>query len=274
MKTQIRSPNRLVNTVLRYQRLVSVFSNWPLHLGAKWGLLGRRTIVLKTRSGWQMEVPWRLQHTFKEIFLYGAYRHPQLLAQLPEKPVVMDIGGNVGFFSLFALDVRPRARCFTFEPMPGNFAQLRRNQQLNPKADWRLFEAAVAGLNGTVRISSPTGDPLVTDAFIENLRKAPLSASGAQVEVAACTLETIFAREGIEHCDWLKLDCEGAEYEILYRTPASLFDRVSAITMETHFLDGPQNNARSLGNHLESLGFDFWLSGDMVYALKVKTCPS
>ena len=268
VKTPIRPPNRLVGTVLRYQRLVSGFSNWPLQLAAKWGWLGKNTLLLRTRSGWQIEIPWRLQHTFKEIFLYGSYLHPHLLARLPESPVVVDVGGNVGFFSLFALDLRPGARCFTFEPMKGNFAQLQRNHQLNPKADWRLFQAAVAGKDGTVQIYSPSGQPLVTDAFIGKLRESSGCASGTSDEVAACTLETMFAREGIQHCDWLKLDCEGAEYEILYGAPASLFDRISAITMETHLMDGAMNTTEAISDYLEQLGYDIWLTGDIVYALK------
>src|SRR5436305_7094777 len=117
MKTVVASASRLSNTVLRYRRLVATFSNWPLHLAAKWGCLGRKAVVMKTRSGWELEVPWQLRHAFKEVFLYCDYLQPDILAQLPQRPVVIDVGGNVGFFSLFALHLRPQARCFTFEPV-------------------------------------------------------------------------------------------------------------------------------------------------------------
>ena len=269
LKAKVQYPNRLVRTARRYQRLFLTFANWPRYLAMKWGWLRRQTLLMKTRSGLQIEVPWELRHAFKDIFLYHTYVHPDILAQLPENPVILDVGGNVGFFSLFALHLRPRAQCLTFEPVSGNFAQLQKNRNGNPQTDWRLFQAAVAGVDGTVRICSPSGRSLVTDAFIQSVHETEASRSGPGEEVEARTLETIFARENIPHCDWLKLDCEGAEYEILYRTPPAVFDRISAITLETHGADGARNNAGALTDYLERLGYDIWLADNtVVYALK------
>ena len=268
MKVLIHQPNRVLATVSRYQRLVTTFSNWPLHLAAKWGWLGQRLIILKTRSGWEIEVPCQLRHTLKEIFLYHTYVHREILADLPEKPVVIDVGGNVGFFSLFALHLRPQARCFTFEPVTGNFSQLQKNQRRNPRADWHIFHAAVAGQDGAVQISSPTGQDLVTDASIKRPGRPAARSAGVSETVQACALQTIFEREGISHCDWLKLDCEGAEYEILYNAPSALFDRISCITMETHFGDGSRNNTGAVADYLEGRGYNVWVGGDVIYAMK------
>jgi FkbM family methyltransferase len=268
MKTQVCHPNRVVATAQHYQRLVSAFTNWPLYLAVKRGWLRRSVVLMKTRSGLRIEVPWELRHAFKDIFLYHTYICPGILARLPERPTVIDVGGNVGFFALFALHLRPRARCFSFEPVAGNFALLQKNREANPQTDWRLFQAAVAGADGTVRICSPSGRSLATDAFIQRLRPTDTRASGPSEAVEARTLETLFAREGIRQCDWLKLDCEGTEYEILYQTPSALFDRVSVISLETHKVDGPGNNIHALADHLELLGYDIWLDGGVVYALK------
>ena len=269
LKAKVQYPNRLVRTAQRYQRLFLAFANWPLYLAMKRGWLCQPCILMKTRSGLRIEVPWELRHAFKDIFLYHTYVHPAILARLPEKPVIIDVGGNVGFFSLFALHLRPLAQCLTFEPVSGNFAQLEKNRSGNPQTDWRVFHAAVAGADGTVRICTPSGTSLATNAFIQTLHGTEAGRAGSFEEVEACSLETIFAREKIQRCDWLKIDCEGAEYEILYRTPPALFDRISAITLETHDADGPGNNADALINYLEQLGYDIWLADDtVVYALK------
>ncbi len=245
------------------------FTNWPLYLAAKWGCVRRPVLLMQTRSGLQFELPWELRHAFKDIFLYHTYVHPDILARLPEKPVVVDIGGNVGFFSLFAFHLRPRARCFTFEPLGGNFAQLRKNRERNPQADWRLFHGAVAGADGTARLYSPSGHSLATNAFLQSLDGKKAGGPGACEEVKARTLATVFAEEKIQHCDWLKVDCEGAEYEILLRAPPALFDRISTITLETHVVNAPGHNAAALADHLERLGYNLWLADDdVICALK------
>lgn len=269
MKTKLQYPNRLIRTVQHYRRLVATFSNWSSYLAFKWGWYGGKSVVLKTRTGLSMEVPWHVRHAFKDIFLYGTYAHPEIVAQLPERPVVIDIGGNIGGFSLYALDLRPGATCLTFEPMAANFCQLQANRNRNLHADWRLFNAAVAGTSGTVQMCSPTGTELVTDAFMQRLHPGTPTVTAAGLSVAARTLEDVFSGERLTHCDWLKVDCEGAEYEIFYQTPPALFQKVSAITLETHQVAGPRNNAAALIEYLESLGFRIWLADDdVIYALK------
>lgn len=269
MKTQIQYPGRLTRTIERYRRLVSTFVNWPAYLAFKWGWRGERSVLLKTRTGFAIEVPWHVRHAFKDIFLYGTYAHPEITARLPERPVVIDIGGNIGGFSLYALHLRPRARCLTFEPVGGNFRQLQANRNRNPQADWHLFNAAVAGTAGTIQMCSPTGSALATDAFMQRLHDGAQGAAASSETVEARTLENIFREENITHCDWLKVDCEGAEYEIFYQTPPELFQKVSAITLETHVVAGARNNTAALTDYLESLGFRIWLADDdVVYALR------
>ena len=269
MKTRVQYPNRLIRNMQRYRRLVATFANWPAYLAFKWGWTGRRDLVLRTRNGFVIAVPWHVRHAFKDIFLYGTYAHPDLTARLPDRPVVIDIGGNVGGFSLYALYLRPHAHCLTFEPVTGNFRQLQHNHALNPHANWQVFHAAVAGTAGTIQMCSPTGSPLATDAFIQRLHPGAPAGAGACETVPARTLAEIFETEKIAHCDWLKVDCEGAEYEILYQTPPALFKKVSAITLETHAVAGPRNNAESLTDYLETLGFQISLADDdVVYALK------
>ena len=43
-----------------------------------------------------------------------------------------------------------------------------------------------------------------------------------------------FQITSVSKIDLLKLDCEGAEYNILYNTPAHLFKKINCISIETH----------------------------------------
>jgi hypothetical protein len=56
--------------------------------------------------------------------------------------------------------------------------------------------------------------------------------------------------------DLLKLDAEGAEYEILYTTPGALFTKVREIRLEYHQGTRDGENLASLTAWLESAGYD------------------
>jgi hypothetical protein len=70
---------------------------------------------------------------YTEIFEQRCYlRH---LRALPEAPVVVDIGANVGLFSLFVARERPAARIWAFEPMPDTLAAAQRRDPQPRRSD-------------------------------------------------------------------------------------------------------------------------------------------
>jgi hypothetical protein len=75
------------------------------------------------------------------------------------------------------------------------------------------------------------------------------------VTVEAVSLPDIFASNRLDHIDLLKLDCEGAEYDILYRCPDSLLQRVNLIAMETHNGVRTNENTEALCAFLKEKGF-------------------
>ena len=264
MKQKVVYSGRAIRAYRRYQRLVGGVRNWPQFLAYKSGLLGQKTLVLRTRTGLSFEIPWALKFAFKDIFLHEAYTRPFIMDQLPSAPVVMDIGANAGFFSLYALHRRPSARVFSFEPLSANFQLLKRNRERNPQADWRVFQWAVSGENGTAQLYSACGNNPSTDASIrpEYERSGGDGIYSETVEVR--TLENIFASQSIGRCDWLKIDCEGAEYGILYPAPAEILRRISFISMEADHLDDQTRNGAALADFLDSHGFDIYFADDAV----------
>lgn len=68
---------------------------------------------------------------YREIFQDHSYGGPDL----PSTPLIVDVGANIGLFSLYMKQRHPRARILAFEPAPENFDALTRNLTLHGTAD-------------------------------------------------------------------------------------------------------------------------------------------
>lgn len=224
---------------MRYWNLFRNIANWWLYLQIKFGLADPDPVEFVSRSGIRIEVPRRLLQTFKEVFMDECYA-VGLRRDLPEGATVLDIGANAGFFSLFAASRFRRPRIHAFEPIPANFKQLTRNRELNPEQEWVLHPKAVTGADADVTLTFDPEDSFTTSASITQPQQ------GGSVTVPGIRLDTLFADAGIEQCQFLKMDCEGAEFDIFYNCSPGTLSRIEVIAMEVH--PDPQ-----LGHDMESL---------------------
>ena len=80
------------------------------------------------------------------------------------------------------------------------------------------------------------------------------------VKVKCITLEDIFNEYKINQCDFLKMDCEGAEYDILLSTGGETLRKIKQINMEYHlpqfFGVGSPDLFPKLISHLKNAGFE------------------
>src|SRR5688572_13383634 len=120
--------------------------------------MGQR--IVKTRYGFRLHVDlaeWIGQH----IFLTGDYERPTsaLIRTLAvEGSTVLDVGANIGFFSLLASrSVGATGRVLAFEPVAATCAQLRANLQLNAAGNVAVHELALSDRGGTVAIYEGPG---------------------------------------------------------------------------------------------------------------------
>jgi FkbM family methyltransferase len=236
---------------MRYIQLVKHLSNWWLHFAVKLGLTKKDPLIFRTRNDIIIEVPQRLMHEFKEIFMEQSYTQG-LAITVPDRPIIIDIGANVGFFSLFAAFRFAGAKIFCYEPIASNFKQLNRNKRLNENIQMSCFQKAVYGYSGEVAISYDPTDDFTTSASIFN--RADMRES--TVQVPCVTLQDIFNEHQLEHIDLLKMDCEGSEYEILYNCPVNYLHRVDQMAMEVHGGTGANQNIASLSDYLNSVDYN------------------
>lgn len=81
--------------------------------------------------------------------------------------------------------------------------------------------------------------------------------NGIKHSIETISLETICNENNIDFIDILKIDIEGAEYDVLENLPDSFFDRIGQITVEFHDFVDPELKPRTLKivEKINSLGF-------------------
>jgi len=75
-----------------------------------------------------------------------------------------------------------------------------------------------------------------------------------QIRVHAVTLADVLAQQALDRVDLLKLDCEGAEYEILMNATEETLAKVQRIVMEYHNVDADHTHVQLI-RFLESVGY-------------------
>jgi FkbM family methyltransferase len=141
------------------------------------------------------------------------------LSDLERPNVIVDIGVNMGIFSLAAWSRYPDAKVYGYEPGPGAFTRASHNLNVTGAI---LFNEAVGLTSGMCTIS---------DSTQSRLAKALVADSG---NIPVTPFSEVLTRAG-GFIDLLKMDCEGAEWDILKDRDSMRF--VRSIRMEYH-LDG------------------------------------
>lgn len=231
---------------MRYANLIRSIANWPAYFLFKYNLTSAPVARFALRSGDTILVPREVLHEFKEVFFDEAYVVGMPL-EVPPGSTLIDIGANVGAFSVFALSRFPGARVVAFEPDPVNFRHLENNAAL---AGGRLVAvpAAVAGTAGELTFRREAGDAVSTSGSLKR-------SQGIEFKVACTTLDDAFSQFGIESCALLKMDCEGAEYDIIYGVPDEVLARIRQMVIEVHDKTTPGENRTALAAHLKARGF-------------------
>ena len=132
----------------------------------------------------------------REIFVDEEYA----LTQHASPSEIVDIGGHIGFASLYFSIMYPRATIRVYEPDPENFAVLQMNTRDVPVIT--AYRAAVSKESGSVRFFAGTSS--ISSSLLKR-------ADSREISVEAVTLDEILSAQP---ADLIKFDVEGAEYDL------------------------------------------------------------
>lgn len=189
-----------------------------------------RTVKLSVPAGEEKAMNYEFQNIFYDD-CYG-------LAKI-DGPVesVLDVGGNLGFFSLAARSRFPRARIHSYEPNPQVHPHLLNNTALFSIA---IHPEAIGAQAGWIDMES-SGSSL--------LARTVASESG---KIKMTAIDTALDRIG-GAVDLLKLDCEGGEWQLFEHVSA--WKKIRRLTMEYHLWAKPELEVPEMLKMIRNIGF-------------------
>ena len=140
----------------------------------------------------------------------------------------MDIGGHQGVFTAFA-SLRTQNSILVYEPYPDNFSRLKNLVEIQT---WHNVEPHNLAINETIgEIELFIGK---TDSRSSIIGKDVVTREDLSDSIVVPTTTLKSALADLPGIDFLKMDCEGAEFSILLNCDQQTFDKIHKIAMEYH----------------------------------------
>ncbi len=162
-----------------------------------------------------------------------------------EGDTVFDIGANIGLLSVWmAKQVGAQGRVYAFEPHPETRKLLKKTIALNEIENITIFPLALSSKTGSAQLYT-----VGTNHKLSSL--GPISdttyGENASLPIETVTLDSFCLEHHISQIDFLKIDVEGFEYDVL------------------------QGAERMLQNHaIKTIQFEMWKKNEDLIALLIK----
>jgi FkbM family methyltransferase len=240
----LRHPSTFYTTLAR--KIVPGWSSAPIDLRLKDGKLFR------VKEFWSLFV-------FDEIFVQNCYESPEVLKHGPFARV-LDIGANVGLFTLRCKQLWPEARMVAIEPHPDNFQHLQEHIAINQLKDVLPVQMGLAEKCGCFEL-------YLSPRNIGGHSMYKTTGSSGSITISTSTLADVMAQTYSPYGGptLLKIDCEGCEYPVLSNLTQEMADGISCIVFE------PEHSLYNLDDllaKLRSFGFETSRFSSIVVAAK------
>ncbi len=167
--------------------------------------------------------------------------------------IVIDVGANIGVFSLIMARRLPSGTVHAFEPSSYHVEKLKSNLSLNPFRNVQTHALALSDRQHASRLNFP---PLLLDGFLNNTGMASQfqfeHSSSKSEEIECVRLDDYAVSRGIVCFDLMKIDVEGAEMDVLLGAVESIQRNRPRVVMEINL-----NHLQYAGRRIDEV-LDFW----------------
>jgi len=201
----------------------------------------KRPYCLKLRNGLKFFVnSWESAGPINSIIFFKEYGS---LKKSKAKEVYIDVGAHIGAFSVYSASLNKGRKVYAFEPESNNYKMLKKNISINSLHNIQPYNIAVAGKTGKGFLALGRAGTQSHSLFRKSKKTK---------EVKTISLNDIFRVNKINECDFLKMDCEGAEYDIFFNTNHNVLRRINKMFIECH--DTEDNKCNDLLVFLKKSG--------------------
>lgn len=245
MLSNILLPNSNTQRISVFLKSMKIVKNWYLIPFIYFRLIIEKHAVLSLRNGYKIKLRVRSTdlQAFFNVWIIQEYNKPDY--EILEKDIIVDIGAHIGLFTIYVSQFCKKGKIFSFEPVEENYKLLLENIQLNKIENVIAVKKAVSGGEKTIKIYLNE----------DQAAHSTYSHGNRFIETESISLKEIIDHNSIQKCNFLKIDCEGAEYDILKFVPDEYFKIIMKIGMEYHFSDTKYNLLRELKERLQKMDY-------------------
>lgn len=174
---------------------------------------------LITRNNIKYEVDL-LEGTDLSLFLFGSFQKhvtKSKLITIPKDAVIFDVGANFGLMSLPFAQAAPEGKVYAFEPAHYAIAKLRRNLSLNPELAKRIevINTFVSARSSEHSEMKAFASWKVNNEKASVMHPVNMGAAKPTESVGAITIDGFCKERNISRLDFIKIDTEGYESDVL-----------------------------------------------------------
>jgi FkbM family methyltransferase len=158
-------------------------------------------------------------YSYKEIFIDKIYENNEV--EINKNDIVVDIGANLGFFSVYAKEKEP-SKIYCFEPSKELYDCLKTNVGSDDNV---VFQKAISGEDGKNNF-------LYYDISSASGRLCNNEEGGYEVETIG--INSLINFLGVDKINYLKIDCEGCEKNIFENITKETISKIDKMVIEYH----------------------------------------
>ena len=216
----------MASKLLTFFKLVKTIKNYPLYLKDYFGKIKDKYLFYKLRNGLIYKLRGGSTDRFiiNEVWIHKSYNPKGF--EIKSNDIVVDIGAHAGIFTILASYFAKQGQVYAFEPFKENYNLILENINLNKVKNLKVFNKAVSDKSGRLKFYVSTSKNKGQNSIHK------LGESQKEIRVDKISFKD-FLRT-IPEIDFLKIDCEGAEYEILFSLAKKELQKIKKISMEFH----------------------------------------
>jgi FkbM family methyltransferase len=187
----------------------------------------------------------------KEVFINRVYAD---YFPFYQEANIIDIGAHKGYFSIFsAKNLDPRSKIIALEPFEENFNDLLENLKLNNIMN--VFPVLSGIYSETAKIDLYINKRQNNSIFSNYNSLLHNDQSEKTIKINVLSLKDLLNKYEMLSVDFLKIDCEGAEYPALFAADRETLAKIKTISMEFHDLRDEKFTGLKMAQYLEENGF-------------------